>query len=213
MKQAEIFDAYHSWFYGRELWRRSYLGVPCLKSVLDLWNYQEIIAELKPALALEFGTYKGGTALFLADLISKVNDVGKVLTVDHKYRELNSRVTGHPSIEFLTCDTTAGVVKEWLSNYRSRVPGPLFAILDSAHDKEQVLKELNFLRTLTHSGDYVVVEDGNMNGHPVEPDLGPGPLEALQEYFEIYPTDYERDVNRENMFGFTFAPMGYLKRQ
>ena len=31
----------------------SFLGVPCQKSVSDLWNYQEILTTLKPRLLVE----------------------------------------------------------------------------------------------------------------------------------------------------------------
>jgi cephalosporin hydroxylase len=63
---------------------------------------------------------------------------------------------------------------------------------------------------LTLEGDYVVVEDGNLNGHPVLPGWGPGPYEALSAYFEEFPDDYTRDTRRECKFGFTFATSGFL---
>ena len=64
-------------------------------------------------------------------------------------------------------------------------------------------------------GDYVVVEDSNINGHPVfSPyDPGPGPYEALEEYFSRFPQDYIPDRERENKFGFTYAPKGFLIRR
>ena len=39
------------------------MGVPCLKCPLDLWVYQEILAQVRPALVLETGTHRGGSAL------------------------------------------------------------------------------------------------------------------------------------------------------
>ena len=82
----------------------------------------------------------------------------------------------------------------------------------SDHSMKHVFLELVQLRSLTRPGDYVVVEDGNINGHPVVPDWGPGPYEALEEYFSRYPDDYRRDTEREEKFGFTFAPNGFLIR-
>jgi cephalosporin hydroxylase len=35
-----------------------------VKSVVDLWNYQEILSQLRPVLVIEFGTNHGGSALF-----------------------------------------------------------------------------------------------------------------------------------------------------
>jgi cephalosporin hydroxylase len=89
----------------------------------------------------------------------------------------------------------------------------VFFILDSDHSKQHVLGELRMIRDCTRPGDYVIVEDSNINGHPVLPDFGPGPYEALQEYVARYPQDYTRDTKRELKFGFTWAPAGFLIRR
>jgi cephalosporin hydroxylase len=73
--------------------------------------------------------------------------------------------------------------------------------------------ELMLLRPITRAGDYVVVEDSNINGHPVLPGWGPGPYEAVERYMSEYPDDYRRDLPRERKFGFTFAPNGFLVRR
>ena len=68
------------------------------------------------------------------------------------------------------------------------------------------------LRDVLVAGDYVIVEDSNINGHPVLRSFGPGPYEAVQEYIRKYPQDYEHDFERERKFGFSFAPNGFLRR-
>jgi cephalosporin hydroxylase len=57
------------------------------------------------------------------------------------------------------------------------------------------------------------VEDSNLNGHPVMPDYGPGPFEAVERYLTAHAGSYLRDDARERKFGFTFAPGGFLIRQ
>lgn len=69
------------------------------------------------------------------------------------------------------------------------------------------------LRPVLVSGDYLVVEDSNVNGHPVLRSFGPGPYEAVREYFRRFPGDYEHDTEREAKFGFTFATNGFLRRR
>ncbi len=210
----EIFEKYHIWYYQNELWSKTtFLGVPCLKSVCDLWNYQEILTELNPALVVEFGTYKGGSALFFAHIVASLSSQSIVLTVDHKRRDLDCRVTAHPRIEIMISRSTDSAVKVRISELRQRNPGPIFVILDSSHEKDHVLDELVFLRPILFRGDYLVVEDSNINGHPVLPETGPGPWEALLEYESRYPNDFCRDSNLEAKFGFTFAPRGYLMRR
>ena len=63
------------------------------------------------------------------------------------------------------------------------------------------------------AGDYLVVEDSNLNGHPVVPDYGPGPFEAVEQFLAAHPGSYQPDEAREAKFGFTFAPGGFLVRR
>ena len=46
----------------------SWLGVPIWQNVLDLWTIQETISEIRPALLIETGTNRGGSALFYAQM-------------------------------------------------------------------------------------------------------------------------------------------------
>src|SRR5262249_1674464 len=63
-------EEYHKWYYNTEVWRQTtWMGVKCWKSVADMWNYQEILFELKPSLVIEFGTAYGGSALFFANVM------------------------------------------------------------------------------------------------------------------------------------------------
>jgi cephalosporin hydroxylase len=206
--------AYHRWYYEQEIWNRTtFMGVPCLKAVTDLWNYQEIIATLRPSVVLELGTYLGGSALYLAEMARLANPASRVITVDRKVARIAEAVRQHPAITIIEAHTVDSSVARTVASTRAQSPGPMFAILDSGHAKDHVLAELEMLRGITLAGDYVVVEDTNMNGHPIVTDFGDGPMEAVCAYGEIYPADYVRDIERENKFGLTFAPSGYLIRQ
>ena len=56
----------------------SWLGHEMLKCPMDLWIYQELIHRERPDLIVEIGTYKGGSALFLASLCDLV-DRGEII--------------------------------------------------------------------------------------------------------------------------------------
>jgi len=60
------------------------------------------------------------------------------------------------------------------------------------------------------SGDYLVVEDTCVNGHPIRPGFGPGPWEALDAYLAAHPRELIADPLRERKFGFTAAPRGFF---
>lgn len=202
---------YHKWYYNNEVWESvCFLGVTTNKSVSDLWNYQEILAQLRPSLVVEFGTRFGGSALYFSVIGRAINPALRVLTVDVTHAEVAPIVHNDSAIRLLASSSTDAVVGEAIREMREHHPGSVFFILDSDHRKAHVLAELALLRTVIAPGDYVVVEDGNINGNPVLPGWGEGPSEALKEYFLRYPEDYTRDTERERKFGFTFAPSGFL---
>ena len=207
-------EEYLRWYFNSHVWvAATFLGVPCLKSVTDMWNYQEIIASLRPKLVVEFGVHQGGSSLFFATIAGLAEPHSQVLSVDVDLSLVHQDVRQHPRIRLLESSSTDPQVAAAIREARRALPGPLFVVLDSYHTKTHVLAELDLLRPLTLPGDYVVVEDGIVNGHPVLPDFGAGPWEALEEYTARYPDDYTLDSERENKFGFTFAPRGFLIRR
>jgi cephalosporin hydroxylase len=205
-----MFDAYHSWYYDSKVWSKTtWLGVPARKSVQDMWNYQEIIVELQPSLIVEFGVRFGGSTLFFASILDQVG-IGHVLGVDITLADVQEKVRNHPRVELMECSSTDPAVSARIAAMRGT--GTVFAILDSDHRKNHVMAELSTLTPILKPGDYLIVEDSNINGHPVLPDWGEGPWEALEEFLADHPDDYVRDVEREKKFGWTFAPGGWLIR-
>jgi len=205
---------YHLWYYRNQIWdTTTWVGVKTLKSPSDMWNYQEILYTLRPCVVIEFGTRFGGSALFFAAVMRQIGNRFKVLSVDIDAESVSEKARNDPDIELLTMSSVDSKVAERIAALRSENPGPAFTILDSDHRKDHVLAELKLLRPLLVSGDYLVVEDSNVNGHPVMPSYGPGPFEARDEYFCEFPDDYKFDTAREAKFGFTFATKGFLIRQ
>lgn len=216
-KQAAPPDAglgYHLWYYNNLVWQTiRWGGVHTFKSPCDMWNYQEIIFDLKPSLVIEFGTYYGGATLFFAQMLRSLGQKSKVFSVDVRHEIVDEVVKQDPAIELMLSSSAAPAVAERIIELRAEYPGPVFVILDSDHTKQHVLNEMLLLRPLLQPGDYLVVEDSNINGHPVLPGWGEGPYEALTEYLTQYPDDYDRDQGRADKFGFTFAPNGFLVRR
>lgn len=198
-------ETYHKWLYARNP-PMLYRGVRIAKNPMDLWNYQEILTERGVRRVIEFGTYAGGSALFFADVIK----TGVVFTVDINLGYVHDDVKRDPRIRVIVGASTS---PEVLAEICEQEWGATFAILDSDHSKKNVLAEMNALRAVLKPGDYLVVEDGNINGHPVLPKFGDGPWEAIEEYFREFPEDYTRDTEREEKFGLTYAPKGYLIRR
>jgi len=199
-------------YYELGVWKRQhYRGVRILKAPTDLWNYQEIFVEHRIEWVIETGTRHGGSALYFADLLHLNEKPGRVLTVDVVHDEL--QIKSHARIDFLAGDSTSTDISERLRALLPPDRGPLFMILDSDHRRDHVLRELQLLTPLLRGGDYLVVEDTCVNGHPVRPDFGPGPMEALQAFLAVRGDDFVVDEARAGKFGFSFAPAGFLIRR
>jgi cephalosporin hydroxylase len=204
---------YHKWYYNTSVWAHTkWLGVTCQKSVSDMWNYQEILFELRPSLVIEFGTCFGGSALFFASVMRQLGQPFKVLSVDISHEILDPVAERDPDILFVKSSSTAPIIFDHITRLKTQYPGKIFAILDSDHSMNHVLAEMKLLRPLLSAGDYMIVEDSNVNGHPILPAWGAGPYEAIEAYEHYFPNDYTHDRARENKFGWTFAPNGFLIR-
>ena len=212
MSTADAFsliDQFHTLYYSsrEQTWGNTFwLGHHVLKCPLDLWMYQEILHDVQPELIVETGTYQGGSALFLASICDLLGR-GHVLTIDVDRREDRPR---HPRITYLNGSSTSNAI---LRQVRRRAEGAsrVLVILDSGHAKEHVLAELHAYAPLVTPGSFVIIEDTNLNRHPVEPAHGPGPAEAVEEFL-VANDAFVRDESREK-FMLTFNPGGYLKKR
>jgi cephalosporin hydroxylase len=195
---------FHKAWWGRQF-DVHWLGVPVIKNPFDLWIYQEIIHSVRPDLLIEAGTHKGGSAYFFASLFDLIGK-GRVVTVD-----IEDDVTrpAHDRIRYIKGSSVAPETIEHLMA-EARPSASVMVVLDSDHSAQHVRRELDVLSPLVTVGSYVVVEDTNINGHPVDSRHGPGPAEAVRSFLSGR-TDFEVD-RRQERFLVTHNPGGYLRR-
>lgn len=201
-------DAFHGVLYDHFL-GVDWLGVQILKTPMDLMVYQEIIVQRKPDLIIECGSYKGGSGLFLASICDLV-DHGRVVSCDVALPAGVDALPKHPRIAWLTGDSVSKGILEVMQGERYEAESCM-VILDSNHSRGHVLRELRAYSDFVTPGDYLIVEDTNVNGHPVYPDHGPGPWEAVGKFLEEHSDQFRIDVAREK-FLISFNPGGYLVR-
>jgi len=198
-------------YYDSMVWQMTrYLGVPTQQFPSDLWVIQEIITELKPDVIIETGTYHGGSTLYFADILDRVNEQGRVISVDiaPKIEKASAFATFRKRVDVIRGDS---VSPEVISEIAQRVgSGTVLVTLDSLHTKEHVLKEMNLYSRFVTPGSYLIVQDTNINGHPVYPTFGPGPMEAMEEFLKSN-RDFEVDRSREK-YMLTAYPSGFLKK-
>jgi cephalosporin hydroxylase len=204
-------DAFHEVFYerladgGRSTLDLIWLGYRVVKCPFDLWTYQEILVETRPTLIVECGTKFGGTSLFLASMFDLIGGPGRVLTID--IEELPKRPI-HPRIEYVLGSTLDADVIARV--HAAAVGQRTMLILDSDHSEHHVRAELDAYHDIVTPGCYLIVEDTNVNGHPVLPDFGPGPMEAVDGFLAA-TSGFTIDRDRER-FLVSLNPRGYLHR-
>ncbi len=206
--RTAIVDQFHRLYYhsDEQTWKNTtYRGITTWKCPLDLWVYQEILHEIRPRLIVETGTAYGGSALFLADLCETFGR-GHVVTIDNRDR---ATAVEHPRLTKLIGSSSDPAVRDEVV---ATVPaqGPVLVILDSDHSFDHVRAELDLWCDLVTPGSYLIVEDTNLNGHPVFPGFGPGPAEAV-DGFLARRSDFVVDTTREKLL-LTWNPGGYLRR-
>ena len=205
---AATLRSFHLYYYdtSNSTWLNTrWLGVPAQKTPQDMWVYQEIIHDTSPDVLIEAGTADGGSAYYFASIFDLVNR-GRVITIDIVDSPKRPR---HNRILYVLGSSTA---PEIVAKVKSMIaPGERVMVsLDSDHSKSHVAQELKIYGDLVSPGCYLVVEDTNVNGHPVYPGFGPGPMEALRDFMAT-DSRYSIDHAREK-FGVTFFPDGWLER-
>jgi cephalosporin hydroxylase len=184
----------------------TWLGQPIWQNIFDLWTIQETLFEVKPALLIECGTNRGGSALFYAHLFDLMGH-GQVVTVDvEKMHEIS-----HPRITFLIGDSAGPDVVGRIRSAAEDAGGPVMVILDSDHSEAHVARELEAYSPLVTEGSFLLCQDGVMDVLPALSNGLPGPLPAIRDFVRRHP-EFEVDVARTERFLITHHPMGWLRR-
>jgi cephalosporin hydroxylase len=209
-RRDQIIRDFHGLYYDSfrkgKTWADTwFLGTKTEKCPLDLWLYQELIYTLKPDVIVETGTRFGGSALFTACMCDLVGH-GRIVTVDV---DNEPQRPSHGRVKYIHGSSVDPAI---VNQVRQECAGAktVLVLLDSDHSKDHVLGELQALADLATVGSFVIVEDSNVNGHPVLPSFGPGPMEALDEFLK---SDNRFVIDPFNeKFLLTFSPRGFLKR-
>lgn len=202
---------YVRWFHEANVWKNmTWHGIRTLKLPSDIWNYQEIIFERGIDHVVETGTRHGGSAVFFAETLAARRARGPVVSID--VDRAARQVAACDGVHFLIGDSAGAALADQALALLPAARGPLFLILDSDHSRDHVLRELRTWVPRLATGDYLVVEDTIVNGHPVRPDHGPGPMEAIAQYLAEAPGLLAHDAAREAKFGASFAARGHYIR-
>ena len=160
----------------REPHRPAYRGIYTQQLEPDLERYDEIITELVPPFIAEIGRAEGGTALWLADSLAKVNPDGVLVSIDIEppARLPNSMA----KTVYITASSTD--VEAIAAVRQAAVGGRGLILLDGDHSYGQVIRELAIYADMA---DYLIVEDTIMGALGYDD----GPHVALEVWLPDHP--------------------------
>lgn len=184
----------------------TWLGHPIWQNVLDLWSLQEAISEITPALLLETGTDRGGSALFYAHLFDLLGR-GRVMTVDVERRHQ----LRHARIDFLIGSSVSESILDRMRAAVAAADGPVLVVLDSDHSQEHVAAELAAYHQFVTPGSLLLCQDGVIDEYPPWRRSRPGPLPAIHEFLSAHP-EFKVDNRYNRRFFVTHHPDGWLRR-
>ncbi len=181
-----------------------YKGRKVLKPPFDWIVLKDVIEDTKPQVIIEIGTFEGGAALWMADLVQSLALDCPVITID--IRDCTNG-TQHPGIKWIRGNavdqSTFDAVKTAIGSRRGLV------IEDSDHKQHVTAALLEMYAPLVAPGNYFIVEDTICEFTGLPP--FPGPLGAVKEFVAAHP-EFIIDRSREK-YVITHNPMGYLLRQ
>jgi cephalosporin hydroxylase len=196
-----------------------WLGAPAWQYPTDLVVYQEILDKTRPDLIIETGTYHGGLTVFLSSVLDQVKPEARIVTVDisatgwkQTLATLDPRVKERllPRIEFLEGSSTAPEILEAVK--KNIKPGnKVLVILDSNHEIDHVLKELELYAPLVSRDSFLIVNDTHLEDFIGKNGQG-GAREALRQ-FMLTGAGKGFAVDRAwNKYDVTCFPDSVLKR-
>lgn len=187
----------------------TYKGIPTAKDPFDLALYPILLWREKPATIIEIGSYKGGSALWLADTMREFGTPCQIHSVDLK------KVTGvtAPGVTFHAGDANdLGAVLD--AKFMRSLARPLLVIEDSSHHADTCLAALRFFDPWLKPGEYIVIEDGIISDMGDAHRYGGGPVPAIHRFLGERPGFYVIDRTYCDWFGrnVTWNTDGYLRR-
>ena len=213
-----------SWIFSAEKYQYSYhfrwLGLPIIQFPQDIVATQEIIWKVKPDLIIETGIARGGSLIFYSSLLELLGR-GQIIGIDVDIRKHNKiAIENHPLIHRIKMIEGSSIDENIFHEVKkyAQESHNVMVVLDSNHEYEHVLKELDLYSQLVSKDNYLIVFDTlldkmplNFYDRPWSKKNNNNPYTAVKEFLNKNDC-FEIDDNIEKKLLITNNPSGYLKR-
>ena len=196
-------------------------GCQVMKNADDMIIYQQLLWNLRPATVIELGTFTGGSAIWLADMLRLMEIPSQIFSMDITHSNIEECVSElkPDNITFLLGDSYK-IEETFTPNFLKRLPRP-WLVIDDAHSN--IYGILEHFDRFMETGDYFVVEDlnpslpimlgfGRMYEGEYEP-AGASGLKILKQFLSNYSEKYAVDSFYTDFFGYngTWNWHGYIR--
>lgn len=202
----------------------SWLGRPVIQLPEDMIRIQELIYELKPDVVIETGIAHGGSLVYYASILNAIGK-GRVIGIDIEIRPHNrAAIEEHRLAPMIYLVEGSSIDADVVAQVRSLVVAEekVLVILDSNHECDHVLAELEAYGQLVTPGSYIVACDGIMQEVVGAPRTSPdwkynNPQQAVRIFleqnqeFELVEPDFPFNEGMI-MERVTYWPNAYLKK-
>jgi cephalosporin hydroxylase len=129
-------------------------GLTLMKDPMTLSIYQQLINDVKPKTIIEFGSYEGGSALWMHDLCQSLGLNTNIITFD--INKENFKCISQ-QIKFKNLDSN-NIEEYFKENYNEfiNLEGPIIVIEDCHVNVKGICLEID---KILKSGDYLIIED------------------------------------------------------
>ena len=197
-------------------------GCHVVKSADDIMVFQQVLWDLRPATVIELGTFTGGSAIWMADMLRIMEVESHIYSMDIDTSLIDGRVKElqPDNVSFLQGDSYA-IEKTFTDEFLKSLPHP-WLIAEDSHTN--VYGVLQYFHQYMQTGDYFIVEDLNPDvpcnfGYgrifPVSYNkAGSVGINILKQFLSDYSHYYAVDSFYTDFFGYngTWNWHGYIRR-
>jgi cephalosporin hydroxylase len=186
-----------------------YKGIPTLKCPFDLALYSLLLWRVRPRTIIEIGSFRGGSAIWLADQMRAFGLDAHIHSIDvNRVSDVSD-----PIVTFRQGDANNLEATVSADDIKT-MPRPLLVIEDSKHKPETTSAVLDHFAPLMAVGEYIIIEDASVVGLGWGAKFKGGPGVAIESFLAQNSESWAIDTEYCDFYGLnvTWNMNGYLKK-